>query len=68
MALGSCISVYGGVIRDTVHVNNQPIMFWSHLEKGIIWGGRRLWSYLFPFVSPKPIHWSYNNLLYLELV
>lgn len=34
MALGSCISVYGGISRDSVHVNNQPIMFWSHLKKG----------------------------------
>lgn len=70
MALGSCVSVYGGISRDTVHVNNQPIMFWSHLEKGMHLGGRPLWSYLFHFFSPqhcKPIHWSYNRRLLQNL-
>lgn len=38
----------GGINRETVHVNNQPIMFWSHLE-GDEGGGRPSWSYLFHF-------------------
>lgn len=38
MALRSCSGVYGGNNRDTVHVNNQPSMFWSRLEKGDAFG------------------------------